>query len=173
MNRFILGFLVTTALVLGGLLGGLRWGAAEVRADVHAPAWQDRLFHSAVRASVRRRAPRVESPLAHTDAELIAGGRLYLDGCAGCHGTPGRPLRARAGFFSPPEFAHMETPFSEPELFWIIQHGIRRTGMSAYGLPGGYSDRQLWQLALFVKQMKALPPSVQDAILPKKNPTSP
>jgi mono/diheme cytochrome c family protein len=168
MKNFMLGFLGATTLIVVALIGCLRLGAAEVRADVRAPAWQSRLFHSAVRASVRRSAPRVQSPLSHTDDELIAGGRLYLDGCAGCHGRPGRPPRARAWFYPPPEFAHAGTQFTEPELFWIIKHGIRRTGMSAYGLPGDYSEQQLWLLADFVEHMKTLPPSVRAAILPGK-----
>ena len=75
-------------------------------------------------------------------------------------------LRARAWFYPPPEFAHAGTQFTEPELFWIIKHGIRRTAMSAYGLPGDYSEEQLWLLADFVEHMKSLPPSVQAAILP-------
>lgn len=166
MKNFVLGFLGTAALVLVALIACLQLGAAEVRADVRAPEWQSRLFHSAVRASVRRSAPRVQSPLSHTDDELIAAGRLYLDGCAGCHGRPGRPPRARTWFFPPPEFAHDGTQFTEPELFWIIKHGIRGTGMSAYGRPGDYSEQQLWLLAGFVKHMKDLPPSVRDAILP-------
>jgi len=165
MKNFIFGFLSTTALILVGLIGYLRLGAAEVRADVSAAGWQSRLFHSAVRASVKRNAPRVQSPRAHTDDELIAGGKLYLNGCAGCHGRPGRPPRSQTGFFPPPEFAHVGTQFSEPELFWVVKHGIRRTGMSAYGLPGGYSEQQLWLIADFVEHMKDLPQSVRDAIL--------
>lgn len=168
MKNFIVGFLSGTALVVVALIGYLRLGAAEVRADVGAAGWQSWLFHSAVFASVKRSAPRVQSPLSHSDDELIAGGKLYLDGCAGCHGRPDRPPRSQMGFFPPPEFAHAGTQLSEPELFWVIKHGIRRTGMSAYGLPGDYSEQQLWLLADFVKHMKDSPQSVRDAILSRK-----
>jgi hypothetical protein len=67
----------------------VRLGAAEVRADVSAPAWQRRLTQFAVHAAVRRSASKVRSSSPHTDRELISGGKLYLDGCPGCHG-PGR-----------------------------------------------------------------------------------
>jgi len=165
MRKFLLGFFGTVALVLIGGIGWLRLGAAEVRADVPAPGWEEGLFHFAVRASVQRHAPGSPSPLRHTDEELIAGGKIYRDGCAGCHGQPGRPPRSRKLFLPPPEFAHAGTRFSEPELVWIIQHGIRGTGMSAYG---DYSERQLWLLANFVQRMKDLPPAVGKAMAPAK-----
>lgn len=168
MKNFLLGFLATIVVLPATLVGCLRLGIAEVRADVVEPGWQRELIHLTERASVRRRAPRVPNPLPHSESELIAGGKLYLDGCAGCHGRPGRLPRRRTSFLSPPEFAHVGTQYSEPELFWIVKHGLRRTGMSAYGLPGDYSERQLWLLAEFVKRMKDLPPSVQDAFQPKK-----
>lgn len=169
MKRFILGFAVTIVLLPAGSIAYLRLGAAEVRADVEAPAWQSWLMHRAVHAAVRRRASAAPSPSAHGDQhgdqDLIAGGKLYLDGCAGCHGKPGRPPRARAEFFPPPELAHAGTDGSGPELFWIVKHGIRRTGMSAYG--PFYSDRQIWALVEFVERMRELPPSVLEALRPK------
>lgn len=169
MKRFILGFVVTIVLLPAGAIAYLRLGAAEVRADVAAPAWQSWLLHRAVRAAVRRRAPGAPpSPSAHApgDEELIAGGKLYLDGCSGCHGEPGRPPRTRAAFYFPPELAHAGTHGSAPELFWIVKHGIRGTGMSAYG-PFN-SDRQIWAMVEFVRRMKELPPSVLNALRPKR-----
>ena len=91
---------------------------------------------------------------------------MYLDGCAGCHGRPGRPARNRIAYAPPPEFAHVGTQYSEPELFWVVKHGLRRTGMSAYA--SFYSDQQVWQLVEFVQQMNNLPPAVFDAIQPKR-----
>jgi mono/diheme cytochrome c family protein len=166
VRNFILGFVVTIVFLLIGAIAFLRLGAADVRADVHAPGWQRGLVQFAVHASVRRSAPRLQSPLAHTDAELIDGGKLYLNACAGCHGRPGGRQHARKWFLPPPEFAYVGTQYSEPELFWIIQHGIRRSGMSAYG--PSFTEPQLWTLAEFVGRMKDLPPPVVDAIQPKK-----
>ena len=167
MKRFILGFVVTIALLPAGAIAYLRLGAAEVRADVAAPAWQSWLLHRAVRAAVRRSASGAPpSPPAHCDDELIAGGKLYLDGCAGCHGEPGRPPRRRAAFYFPPELAHTGTHGSASELFWIVKHGIRRTGMSAYG--PFYADRQILAMVEFVRRMKELPPSVLEALRPQR-----
>jgi cytochrome c oxidase subunit 1 len=166
MKQFILGFLGTLVLLVAGVIGCLRLGAVEVRGDVSAPAWQHRLMQFAERASVRRRAPKVRSSLPHTDGDLIAGGKLYFDGCEGCHGRPGGPRRKRVLFSPPPVFAHASSQYSEPERFWIIKHGIRRSGMSAWGTT--YTDKQIWTLAAFVGRIQDLPPSVLDAIQPKQ-----
>jgi mono/diheme cytochrome c family protein len=166
MKNFISGFLATVAFILIVPLTYVRLGAAEVRGDVRAPSWESRLMQFALHASVTRSAQRIQNPLPHSDEQLIAGGTMYLEGCAGCHGTPGRPARNRIAYAPPPEFAHVGTQYSEPELFWVIRHGIRRTGMSAYG--SFYSDQQVWQLVEFIHQMNNLPPAVFDAIQPKR-----
>jgi mono/diheme cytochrome c family protein len=156
MKHFLFGFVATLALLPAALIGCLRLGAAEVRADVDAPAWQSGLMHLAVRAAVRRSAAGLKSPLAPSAADLIAGRKSYMDTCAGCHGQPGRPPRTRPLFLTPPAFVHVGTQYSVPELFWIIKHGIRRTGMSAYSYC--FSDGEIWEVAEFVKRMKNLPP---------------
>lgn len=164
MKKFVLGFLVTIVLLPLVVIGGLRLGLADVNADVNAPAWQSRLLHFAEHASVRRSAANLHSPLSHTDAELIAGGTIYLNSCAGCHGRPGRPPRKRPWFFAPTQLAHVATQYSEPEAYWVIKHGLRRTGMYA----SSYGEQKVWLLAAFVRRLKDLPPPVLDAIQAKK-----
>ena len=166
MKNFIFGFLATIVLIPIVPLAYLRLGAAEVRGDVRAPSWESRLMQFALHASVSRSAQRIQNPLPHSAEQLIAGGKMYLDGCAGCHGTPGRPARNRIAYVPSPDFSHVGTQYSEPELFWVVKYGIRRTGMSAYG--SFYSDQQVWQLVEFVQQMNHLPPAVFDAIQPKR-----
>lgn len=166
MRDYLFGMLATIALLLAGAIGYLRLGVAEVNADVAAPAWQSRLMQFAVHASVRRQARGLQSPQRHTDDELIAGGKAFLNACAGCHRFNGLP-RSKGIYFIPPrEFALDGTSYSEPERFWIIKHGIRHTGMSAYG--PFYTDQKMWNLAEFVGRMKDLPPSVLTALQAKK-----
>jgi mono/diheme cytochrome c family protein len=166
MKNFTFGCFAAFVLIVIVPLTYLRLGVAEVRGDVRAPWWERRLIQFAVHASVGRSAQRIQNPLPHSDEQLIAGGKMYLDGCAGCHGRPGRPERNWSDYAPPPEFAHVGTQYSEPELFWVVKHGIRRTGMSAYG--SFYSDQQVWQLVEFVQRMNNLPPAVFEAIQPKK-----
>jgi mono/diheme cytochrome c family protein len=167
MRDFLFGILITAILFLLGAVVYLRLGVVEVSADVAAPAWQSRLMQFAVHASVRRQARGLKSPQLHTDEELIAGGKAYLNACAGCHRVNGSPRRKNVDFTPPREFALDGTDYLEPERFWIIKHGIRHTGMSAYG--PFFTDQELWNLAEFVGRMKDLPPGVLQVLKAKRN----
>jgi mono/diheme cytochrome c family protein len=98
---------------------------------------------------------------------LVAGGKLYIAGCAGCHGELGKPFREEHDHFPPvPQLPHLGTQYSEPEVYWVVKHGIRMTGMPAYG--PFYSEQQLWSLSAFVHQINNLPPDVRAAVVANK-----
>lgn len=165
MKLFILGFVTIMAVLAVGAVGFLKLGLADVQADVNTPAGANQLQKFIVQASVRRRAANMKNPVPPTDQNLLAGGRLFLNACAGCHGDPGKTRSDPPEYLSPPKFSQVGTHYSEPELFWIVKHGIRRTGMSAYG--PFYSDQQMWTVAAFVKRMNNLPPTVLEGIQTK------
>jgi mono/diheme cytochrome c family protein len=163
MRHFFLGALTTTvALVFAGILY-LRLGWAEVRGDVAPSQLESSLMQMAVHASVRRHAPEIANPVAPTDENLIAGGKMYLNECAGCHGTPGQatkgsdPLNPAA-----PRLPEVGTEYSEAQIFWVAKHGIRRTGMFANG--AWDSDQKLWTVAAYIYRIRNLPPQVKNEI---------
>ena len=161
MKKFALGFVAMLAAYGIGALAFLMLGFAEVRADVNEPAPIRAWMGMTVRASVRRHAPSaIPSPA--TDSDVFAGGRHYFDGCAGCHGTPGKPRHPREEFLSPPYLPTLRSQYSEPEIYWIIKHGIRHTGMSAYG--PFFKENQIWQTAAFVKRMPDIPQAIIDSL---------
>jgi len=173
MKHFVYG-VITTLVVLGlGIFLYLRLGLAEVRADVPGSRIEALLMNAAVRASVERRAPDVVNPVQPTDENLIAGGKLYLGECAGCHGTPGEQgVADGAGLYPPiPQLAKVETQYSEAQIFWIAKHGIRRSGMFANGLWD--PDDKLWTMAAYIKRMHALHPAVQQALQKKQSEGNP
>jgi len=104
----------------------LRLGLAETRADLPPSRLESLLMTSAVHASVRREAPEMPNPIAPTEENLIAGGRLYLDGCAGCHGIPGKAKKEGGDVLFPPvpQLPLMGTEYTEAQIFWVINHGI-------------------------------------------------
>jgi mono/diheme cytochrome c family protein len=55
--------------------------------------------------------------------------------CARCHGEVGKPPSSLGASFYPPAplLVGHESDWNEAELFWIIKHGIRNTGMPAWG----------------------------------------
>lgn len=164
MRNFVLGFLGGVVVIVLCVFAYLRLGLAEVRADLPPSRWENSLMYAGVHASVRRRAPELPNPIRATDENLIAGGKFYLDACAGCHGTPGKPERGGGAVLYPPipELPVVGTEYSEAQIFWVAKHGVRRTGMFANGVWA--SDDKLWTVAGYIKRMNSLPPSVQAAV---------
>jgi mono/diheme cytochrome c family protein len=165
MKNFFLGALSTFLLLSLAAFAYLRFGYAEVRGDIPAPSFEARLLEPAVRASVRRHAPDIPNPFPPTDQNLIAGGKIYLTECSGCHGElePGKGGSATALLPSPPQFSSAGTAYTEAQLFWIAKHGIRRSGMFANGQWD--SDERLWQVSAFIKRIRSLPPNIRAVIL--------
>lgn len=155
-------------LMVAGGLAYLLFGFAEVRGDLPPSRLETALLQRAVHASVRREAPPEANPLQPTDENLIAGGKIYLNECAGCHGTPGKPEEYPGALFPPaPHLPTAGTEYTEAQVFWVAKHGVRRTGMFANGLWD--SDEKLWKAAAFIKRIKSLPPGVRAALEEKKN----
>ncbi|HTY41254.1 MAG TPA: cytochrome c, partial [Thermoanaerobaculia bacterium] len=51
---------------------------------------------------------------------------------------------------------------TDGELFWILQNGIRLTGMPAFGPT--HKDRQIWAIVAFVRHLPAMTPEEQKAM---------
>jgi mono/diheme cytochrome c family protein len=163
VKNFIVGVLFTLVALVAGALLYLRLGFAEVRADIPASRFESALMHSAVHASVRRRAPEMPNPVPATDENLIAGGKFYLEGCAGCHGTPGKPDESSDSLYPRiPQLPTEGTEYSEAQIFWIVKHGIRYSGMFANGKFN--SDEKMWTMAAYIKRIKELPPHVREEL---------
>jgi mono/diheme cytochrome c family protein len=169
MKQFLLGVLTTLLVLAIGGFAYLRLGFAEVRGDVPPSGWERALMFSSVHASVRRRAPEVPNPVPATDENLIAGGKLYLNECAGCHGSPGKPDTSSDTLYPPiPQLPTAGSAYSEAQIFWIAKHGIRLSGMFANGKWD--SDEKLWTIAGYIERIKSLPPRVQEEL---SKPSSP
>jgi len=167
MRNFILGVLSTLVVLAAGILGYLTLGFSEMRADLQPSRFENALIDRAVHASVRRHAPEMANPFPPTDENLIAGGKIYLGECSGCHGTPGKTREHPEASFPPaPDLPSAGTEYSEAEVFWVAKHGVRRTAMFANGVWD--SDGRLWKAAAFIKRMKSLPPAVSAALVEKK-----
>jgi mono/diheme cytochrome c family protein len=169
MKTFLVGFIAAFVVLPATVFGYFRLGLAGTRSDAIPPTWEMWVMQSAVRASVRRGAKGIQAPLpGNIDDAMVEGGRLYLNGCAGCHGTPGKPSEDLSSYPRVPQLPQVGTQYSEPELYWIVKHGIRNTAMSAYGR--FYSDKQLWALTSFLRRINNLPPGVLGRIQTKQPP---
>ena len=168
MKNFLIG--LATAFIFLPLVAIVYFvlGIPDTRSDVPPPTWEIAILKPAVRAAVKRNAANLSAPSAATEDSIIAGGKLYVMGCMGCHGEPGKPPAQDSLHYPPvPQLPHVGTQYSEPEIYWIVKHGIRMTAMSAYG--PFYNEDQLWSLAAFIHRIDKLTPAEIIAIRPPKH----
>jgi mono/diheme cytochrome c family protein len=87
-----------------------------------------------------------------------AGAGPYAEMCAPCHGAPGveRSAMGRGLNPLPPTPADLVGRWTPAQLFWITKHGIRMTGMPAWGQ--SHTDDQIWEIVAFVRRLPAMTP---------------
>ncbi len=163
MARVVVLSVVATLVVLGlGAYIGLRAGLVPANADAKPGGLERWAAKTSLHATLAREAPRTPNPLPSTDANYAAGIKLYAENCAVCHGaSDGNPSNIAKGLYQkPPQFAK-DGVEDDPDgiTYWKVAHGIRLTGMPSFD--GTLRDEQIWQVALFLKNMDALPPAPQ------------
>jgi len=155
-----------SAIVILPLAVGVffRLGLGDIQADAAPPAWESRVMTAAVHRSVDKRTGDLPAVSAADEDSLVRGGKLYMLGCAGCHGELGKPIKEDlAAYPRIPQLPGKGTQYSQPQIYWIVKRGIRMTAMSAYGR--FYSEQDLWSIVAFLHQIKNLPPTTESKIL--------
>jgi mono/diheme cytochrome c family protein len=159
MGKFLLGILFTIIVLCVAAYVIAFKGYVNFQADQQPSAVESRLAMAVVDASTDRRAPDEKNPDPATDENLVAGAKLFLDHCAGCHGVPSNPdSRFAESFYPPvPEFFKDAPDMAEYQNFYIIQHGVRWTSMPAW--KGTLNDGQIWQVVTFLSNIEKLSPA--------------
>jgi mono/diheme cytochrome c family protein len=167
MRGFLFGIIFTLIVLVAGGWWCVKQGYIDFAADQKTSVLENKVAMEAVDASTDRRAGDAKNPLEATEANITAGAQLYLDHCAGCHGLPSNPDSQFARSFNPPvpEFFQDAPDMSDSQNFYIIQHGLRWTGMPAWGKT--LSETQIWELATFLGNTEKLPPSAQKILAPE------
>lgn len=163
---FIIGIIFTVlAFCVAGYMV-ISNGVMAANADTKPSAVERYIARTSLRATLNQDAPKGANPVPLTDANLIAGIKLYDTHCTVCHGTAAgdssaTPI-AKGENPEPPQLAS-DGVEDDPEgwTFWKIKHGIRWSGMPAW--KDVLNDQQIWTLALFLKHMDKLPPAAQAA----------
>jgi mono/diheme cytochrome c family protein len=94
-------------------------------------------------------------------AEDLRDARLHFaDHCAICHGNDGGGQTMIGGglYPKPPDLRLPETQnLADGELFWIIENGVRFTGMPAFSMGGEHGGMQgSWKLVHFIRHLPHL-----------------
>jgi thiosulfate dehydrogenase len=163
---FVLGFLAAVTALVGSGYFFVTSGALPAGQDSKPGGLETWAARTSLRATMRREARGLVSPLQPTDENLTTGVALYRAHCQVCHGGPDGALSKIASGLTPrpPQLAkHGVEDDPEGTIYWKVAHGIRFTGMPAFGET--LSTREMWQVALFTKHMDSLPPAAQRAWL--------
>jgi mono/diheme cytochrome c family protein len=163
MKKLLLGFVLGLVCPLIAVVIAAYLGLLPIGATSEPSALEIRLADTALMASVAKDAARLSNPVPDTEDTLLAGMKIYRDVCAGCHGDVKGPSHWGTHNFYPrvPQFAQDLPDLPAPEMFVIVKHGIRYTGMGAWD--GEISDEDIWRVVTFLTRLGTLPPAVDAA----------
>ena len=166
---FILGVIVALAAAIAGGYIFVKVGALPAGQDSKPGKLETWAAKTSLAVTINRETTGLTSSLQPTESNLAAGANLYVEHCQVCHGGPDATASdiAKGLTPDPPQLAK-DGVEDDPEAttYWKIAHGIRFTGMPSFRPT--LSEPQMWQIALFVKHMDALPPGSRAAWAARK-----
>ena len=162
MRPVLKAFLLFVALaVVIGAIGLLYFLNSGVSAKEQPGAIEEFVARRARNMAIARRAKSLTNPVEYS-GEVIAEGRAHFaDHCATCHANNGSgdTEMGRGMWSKVPDMRLAQTQkLSDGELFWIIENGIRFTGMPAWssGTPEG--ETASWHLVHFIRRLPRMTP---------------
>lgn len=157
--KYVVGFIVALVAVAVFAVVVAYRGAYDVAATAPDAAPVGWWLATTMTHSVRSRAAAegLRRP-ARQAASIDNGFRHYRETCVHCHGAPGEPPDEWAAGMrpAPPDLAQTVPEWTDEQLFWIVQHGIKMTGMPAFG--STHSEQDLWDIVSFLDTLPKLSP---------------
>jgi mono/diheme cytochrome c family protein len=177
MLRTLVRVVVGLLAIVGAIaIAGGAWFAARGIGARNAPGRAETFLARRLRSAAIPRAARDErNPVAASADAMKEGMEHFADHCAICHANDGsgdtemgRGLNPRA-----PDMRQAATQnLTDGELFYIIENGIRLTGMPAWGGGSEHDTTDNWRLVHFIRHLPKLTPAEIDT-MKGLNPKSP
>jgi mono/diheme cytochrome c family protein len=173
MRRSI--FLIVATVLAVGLLTAAYIAITGVSARPQPSALEMRTAHAMRSIAIRARVRGVTNPVPNSADVVDEGMEHFADHCAACHGNDGsgntemgRGLYPRAPDMRLPATQNL----SDGELFYIIENGVRLTGMPGWSTGTKEGETSSWQLVHFIRHLPTL--TVDEvARMEQLNPRSP
>ena len=127
------------------------------------------------RLAIPRSARDRKNPVERTPEVIAEGMEHYADHCAGCHANNGSGDTeiGRGLYPKPPDLRLNATQsLTDGELFYIIENGVRFTGMAAWSNSDEHGAHGTWHLVHFIRELPRVTPE-QIEQMKKMNPRSP
>jgi predicted CXXCH cytochrome family protein len=159
MKRWKALLLVLFAVAIAAAI----YGAVLIRRGFSAteePSTLEKIVARTVRnLSIPRKARNQENPWKATPEILREAREDFTDRCAVCHGNDGsgQTQVGRNLYPKPPDLRSPQTQnLTDGQIRYIIQNGVRLTGMPAWSHPHEAQDDDSWKLVLFIRDMRQL-----------------
>ncbi len=174
LGVFFAGVLSAVAVILlGG--GAFLMGSHGFSAREQPGALERWLARRARTIAMPAEARQHQNPVPDSP-EVIADARAHwADHCAACHANNGsgdvemgKHMYPRAPDMRQPETQQM----TDGELFFVIQNGIRLTGMPAWGSGSHRDEQDSWKLVRFIRHLPQLT-AEEERAMQALNPKSP
>src|SRR5947209_17585234 len=123
---------------------GARWVPSAHMPNTRCVEFRSRDLH----------APNLRDP-----SVLKQGIVLYRKNCQPCHGGPGAANEqlGRGINPKPPPLVIASTKWTDSELFWIVSHGLKMSGMP--GFAPRLSEADVWSIVAFLRRLVLLAPA--------------
>ena len=157
MRRFIVTAAVLLGVVAAGAVIVVSTGLVPAKASSRHWAITNAILHFAMQRSVATHAPDGPLPGLDDPALVARGAGHYHSACLPCHGSPERGYfpRVAFGMTPPPPFLPDQIDHWEPEeLFFIVKHGVKFTGMPAW--PSQARDDEVRAMVAFLRVLPEL-----------------
>jgi mono/diheme cytochrome c family protein len=156
-TRWLIVTLAAGALLIAVVAAVLvHMGSFDVAADKPHSQPVFWLMNTVRERSVAIRAGDIAVPGDLADAKRIASGAAQYDEmCSLCHLAPGmkRTEISRGLYPRAPELRR-KSELTPAEQFWVVKHGLKMTGMPAWGVT--HDDKLLWDVVAFLRKLPEL-----------------
>ncbi|MET0238730.1 MAG: c-type cytochrome [Sphingobium sp.] len=155
--RITIKRLILAALLLAAAGLGFAWsGLFQISASSGHWPITDWFLHWTMRNSVRTHAAFQPAFEPADGKQLVSAAGHYRQACQVCHGAPGVAPSAVMARATPPapDLSVTAREWSDPQLFWIVEHGVKYTGMPAWGAPGRRDE--VARMAAFVRRLPGM-----------------
>ena len=150
------------ALIAAGLAtvaaaaGVVYFGVINVGADDPHSAPVYALLSIARDRSIHVRSRDIQVPDLSQEALIREGAGNYNSMCVGCHLAPGLAGTELSNslYPAPPNLSKLGVDGHPAAAFWIIKHGIKASGMPAWGKT--HDDERIWNMVAFLKRLPDL-----------------
>jgi len=154
-NGILLGFVIAIALMAVAAASVMHGGLSS---RANPTALETMMAREVRHMAIPKSARKLQNPVAETPENLRDARLHFADHCAICHANDGSsdtPF-GRNLYPKPPDLRREQTQkLADGEIFWIIENGVRFTGMPAFGGAHG-SEEDSWKLVRFIRHLPQL-----------------